>query len=1517
MEAYGPVEHQENGRPKDGDKACILERVQPSPASALSLQKTCLLSDQLSKCIGPSHKFSLRSQMGSRTNVPPSGEFAVPADDMKLHSRIFDLSSGDLLAEAESSRSVTQSRPGAELHECQPNAKSGTPALKCPSLGLVIPGALCPRTSFSSSELSLSSTCSEHSSGSSCTWHDGKNLRKRQSSQNWDKRLSIDSSLPSGFASPTDELPPSRVKESHILEGLRKLQKRKVLLEPPSVITKWGYKDCMNSNEGIYSPGIKSSSLKERSPHRPPGANREGPRKAFVCGADSHDAEEDSSSLAFLQVVPNQGCRLHSCKLTHSVSDSLFGWDLNGKHLSEGTSSVYPRERPEKLTRCASSCPVGTKLCPSVHVPQAQRESDPCSQGHRALGLQLSDTEDDTLDELHIDSSDGKSPSDLSLTADTDKSVENLDHLTGSGKSDKERKQVPIPVESRPKTFSFIKQQRVVKRTSSEECITVIFDAEDGEPIEFSSHQAGVLTVTRDDISISQAPAGPKAEHAELSPQGIPHLQPRAAARNYAFLKTPEEKTENIPRGDVGNAAAASAAFFSPSTVTQNTQRQRLARPTHSMPCQSDSRSSVSMGMYPKQSLTKIPARGKSSPQKSKLMQAESTTRVPSSGPVTLEKSPTSAPSKLLQAKKIEGLEPLADLQPDSHIPKHPTQPPHSSKMSSRRDWAQCSKSPGPVSQPLSRPLTEPGDNEEPPTRDKRCDAGPEAGVGSPSHPPHPARSVSLLRPSDDCLPPPAKPEARVPSETARTVFKSPPLKGSSGPIISSNLTVTEVPGKKPSMAFKKPIFTHPLPSTETGIQTRCSAHTPSSSFTVMAPGPPKVSPKRGVAKTPPHQTLGATHTDPELRTPKSCPAAQEPLETLSSRSVGPGRQGQLKDSISTSPRPSVLGLSESPPAQGNSPSSSPASRSRRSPHGCLHAHEKGLTARLPAALRVLTKSPQLLRKSSTVPGKHEKDSLNEASRSSVAVRTCPPEDSGDAASPGTPAGESSGAPLGPQAQDGLAGGLLEAAVPEALENGAAAGKDGLENRSVKRSLSSSKPHPKPALGMNGAKARSQSFSARSGDKPPTPPVEGPGKVRTQIITTTAERGSSLTRQSSSTEGSPHKTPAAPDSPPRAGRPLVHPSSRQSPLGSTDSPSSQHGSPCKLLWGIPPRSAGPLAPAGVEDQQACPQGGGPRGAVPAEPGSDHCRCPPTPADCPQALQSPGRTQRASNAETSRTPKLETSGRYPDNSTTRTGAVSPEAPLSPTIEEKVMLCIQENVEKGQVQTKSTSVEAKPKPGPSFASWFGFRRSRLPALSSRKMDVSKVERKDAKGLGFGNKQLKSERKKERKNPALQLEIENGLRRDSEVAGSPGSGLQSKNHLKTPLDIYHQMTFEPRSRPSPVMGSTKDTFLTELLNRVDKKAVHQTENGSDSVTCRSVLKGSSQGSGHTCSSTSPQGNHKKNIKTKADLETPKGSLMKEANENLQDDEEDTVADSTFQSHIIGKNSCLHTCLTEIFSK
>uniref|UniRef100_A0A8C9P9E4 NCK associated protein 5 n=1 Tax=Spermophilus dauricus TaxID=99837 RepID=A0A8C9P9E4_SPEDA len=1242
-------------------------------------------------------------------------------------------------------------------------------------------------------------------------------LLLQQSTQNWDKRLSIDSSLPSGFASSADELPPTRIKESHILEGLRKLQKRQVLLEPPSVITKWGYKDCMNSNEGIYSPGIKSGSLKEYPSSKLPGVGSPGRElhKTFVYDTDpQEDADEGSSSLALLQTVPNEGCRLHSSKLTHSVSDSLFGWEPDGKHFSEDMSSVYPREKPEKLSHCASNYPLDRKLCPSVQVPQVQRERDPHNPGHShvALSLQLSDTDDnETLDELRIESRDEKSPSDLSSTADTDKSTENLDILIGFGKSElespKEEKTVPTYLETRPKTFGFIKQQRVVKRTSSEECVTVIFDAEDGEPVEFSSHQTGVVTVTRNEISINTASAGPKAQHTELSPQGIVHLQPgAAAARDSAFLKRSEEGSEkSIPKDDVDNVPLVTTDSFSPQSVTQNAPRQKTTKPAHNMSCQSNSRSGASVGIYQKQSLTKIPARGKSSPQKSKIIEPEASTLGSPSGLVTLEKSSALLPGKLSRFMKTESPGPFcSDAQTESHIPKHPLQLPHGPKMSSRKDSVQCSKSQTPGLR--SRPLAEPHENGDPPTRDQHCDSEPDLGMKSPSPPPPPGRSVSLLvRSSYDYLPPPssAKSETRVPSDTARTVFKAPLLKGTFAPVISSNHATTEVQRKKPSVASKKPVFTHAPPSTETTVPARCPAHIPTSSFAMMSPGPPKFSPKRGVPKTSPHQTLGTLHTDTGLRTPKNCPSIHEPVE-IASKSVSPGRKGQVNDSVFTSPKPSFFGANESPSSQVNSSSSS--FKSHSAPYGCHNAHEKGLKTRLPVGLTVLMKSPHLLRKSSTVPGKHEKDSLNEASKSSVAVGGSEPEDSRHPARLETTGNRGTTSTLGSQGPDSLAEGRpLETTRPESLENSipGADGEDGVENRSVKRWLSSSKPHLKPALGMNGAKARSQSFSAHSGDKPSTPPMEGAGKIRTQIITNTAERGNSLTRQNASTESSPPQTSSAPtsESPPSAGKPLGHSCSRQCSQGSTGNSGSQHGSPSKLPLRIPPKPEGIPTPPGMEHQRAFAQVECAGLTVSGEPGSDHCRCLPTPADFPQALMAPGRTQPSNNLETSRASKLETSGRNPDASKTETGAVSPEAPLSPTIEEKVMLCIQENVEKGQVQTKSTSVEAKPKPGPSFPSWFGFRK------------------------------------------------------------------------------------------------------------VDQKGAQQTESGSKNVSCRNMLKGSTQGSCLMGSSISTQGSHKKNVKTKADVVTPRDSLIKEANENLQEDEEDTIADSAFQSHNLESNCQMRT--------
>lgn len=1429
---------------------------------------------------------------------------------VKLKTRVFDLEQQNRALSILFQQRV---RPASDvlLREHLQNANSGTPALKHSGSGGVIPDHLCPRNSCSSSELSLSSACSEYSSSSSYTWQDQKLTGKRQSSQNWDKRLSIDSSLPSGFASPADELPPTRIKESHILEGLRKLQKRKVLLEPPSVIAKWGYKDCMNSNEGIYSPGIKNSSLKEYPHSQPPGIGIpcKDLHHSLIYDANSHEnADEDSPPSALLQVAPSPGCRRQGSKLAHSVSDSLFNWEPQGKYISEGTASVYTREMPERLVRCSSHCPLERKLCPSMHLPWVQRDRDPSSQGHSyvALNLQLSDTDDnETLNELHIESSDERSPSDMSLTGDTDKSMENLD--MGSGKfeccSHDVEEECLTHSETRPKTLGFIRQQRVVKRTSSEECVMVVFDAENGEPVEFSSRQTGVVTVTRDEISINSAPAEP-SELTQLSPQGITHLQPGATARDCPFQKRPEEETEkNIPKDESSIPIALTDSFGPRIVVTQNSPRPKLTKPTQGVAWQSNSRPGTNMGVYAQQGLTKIPSRGNSSPQKAKLAEPVPAMLVPSSGLETLEKTPASPPGKLPQGKKTESPGSLCDVQPESHIPKHPTQLLHVTKIPSKKNWVQCPKAQAPGIQ--SQHLMRSSGNGESPMKAKCCSSGPETRVRSPSPPPPPGRSASLLvRPSNDYapLPSPANPETRVSRDTVSAGVKSPPLKGASVPVISSRSAMSEMQKKKPSVAPKKPSFPPAPPPTDAAV------HTSSSSFAVMVPGPPKVSPKRGIPKPHPHQALGATHKDTDLQTPKTCPSNQELLEVASSKSLSPGRKGQLSDNSMIPHRPSLSGTNESLTPQVNSLSPSPSScRSQGTSQSRQNPPEKGPKTRLPVGLKVLMKSPQLLRKMSMVPGKQEKDSLNEASRSCVTSNKPNPEDYRDPASLEASGDARTTVLLGPRDLDSLARELpLEPTLPESLESSIskADARDGMESRWVKRSFSSSKPHLKPALGMNGAKARSQSFSIHLGEKSSTPPTEGPGKIRTQIITNTAERGNSLTRHNISMEGSPSKRPgvSTSDNLPNAGRPVEQTFSRQSSLCSTGSSSSQHGSPSKLPLRVLTRPE-ELTTPGVEDQQSYTQEEWPGLDVAHEQcGSDHHRHPSTPSDCPQSLQIPGRVQCVSNLETSGICELETSGCHPEASPTGPGIMSPGAPLSPSIEEKVMLCIQENVEKGQAQTKATSVEVKPRAGPSFTSWFGFRKSRLPALSSRRTEASKskAEKKDPK--------LKSERKREKKKAEVQSKTESELNRDTRVADGRSSddGLRGTRNLKESQDLYNEMKLEPRNKPSPAaVCSTKDAFMTELLNRVDKKAALQTESGSKGVSCRSMLEGTSQGSCFASGSVSTQGSQKKNIKTKVDMEKPRESLGAEVNEDLREDEEDRVADSALQSHVL-ESSC-----------
>ncbi|KGL77063.1 Nck-associated protein 5, partial [Tinamus guttatus] len=1469
---------------------------------------------------------------------------------IKLKTRVFDLEQQNRTLSVLFQQRV---RPASDLllQECQQNVKSSIPVLKCHSqLNMTGPSRLYPRSSCSSSELSLSSACSEYSSGSSYTWNDGKTCSKR-SSITWDKRISIGSSLPSNLSSPADDLPPTRIKENHILQGLKKLQKQKILLESPSVISKWGYKDCMNSNEGIYSPGVKCGSHKEQTHCKPTemGNICVEHNKTFSYDSDSHDdIDDDSSSLLLLQEVPSKDCRICCNKLTHSVSDSLFDWDLNRKQLPERSSYFNSKERPEKLTSFVSAFQAEVKSCSRAELPELRLDQSLVNTGWKDLNFQLSDTDDnEILDELHIESSDEKSPSDLLATPFPEKYTKTADTLVVVETSqlvsaDREDKQPPAHSDIRPKTCNFVKQQKVIKKTSSEECITVIFDAEDGEPIEFSSHQTGVVTVTRNEISISQPQTRSSAEYTELIPQGIASLQTGTNARKYTALERPEDETEKrSAEENMGNKnTAVPMSCSEPSgcgrAVLQNAPRQKLVKPVYDVSYKASPSSTVHAGISQKPNLTKIPSRGKFSPQKTTMTESEETPAPASAGPAALEKSPALPPVKLSRFKKAQSPPRNLDSKVTLQLPKSPAHPLPSPKPPGRSDGMKNPKSQSPGSPLLPQHLIEPSDYREPPTRDVHCSAA--AGdARSPSPPLPPGRSTSLLiRPNYGHSPPVSvKLGAAGSSETAKNVLKSSPLKGT----VNSgfhNQSSHEMQAKTVSSGAKIEL-SYLQENAEAIMQNKCISQQAHSTCQGLS----KVPTKQVCPKAPNQLPLcrNRDFSNADFPTARSFSLDCPSLETTSS----PGAYSSKKDTSSDSgidqpqkmpnlvPAPSqrrTASTSEPQLSQVNSPPMSTLFHDNNAANATQGSNEKGLRARRPVGLKLFVKSPQLLRKSSTVPGKQEKDSINAASKSNVTANKDKQDESRCTGTRGARDTELKDSKSDTEIKDNFTGGLsMDAASSHSHENCSVVVDrgDGLENKLVKRSLSSSnKSHLKPALGMNGAKARSQSFSVHLGEKASALGTEGLGKVRTQIITNTSDRGNSLTRQNSAMEGLQIRVVpgSAATSETLSAVPKASESSysRQSSLGNASNGSSQHGSPSRLPFRSPPRldlfhgaSKGdghkPLAQKDARGLsilgEKCREGfkHEPLNKKSAVQAAELEFTVSTAVSSEQisSFQSVEGLRCPQKLEAMKSQRQQMSLQLAEASEKVTGVLSSPA-LQPTIEEKVMLCIQENVQKGQGQSKSPTAETKQKTGPSLASWFGFRKSKLPALSSRKTDIpkTKLEKKEAKVSGFGIKQARVEKKKEKKKTDQHCEMESEVNRKADSSDTVDDVLKSRN-MRASQDIPGQPGCEQGKGCSPAACSPKDSFMRELLNRVDKEAAQQTESGSNNVSYRSVSKGSSQGSSLHDNSISSQGIHKKNSKTKADMEMQNQTLAKVVTENLQEEEEDTMARTTCQSRVI----------------
>nr|XP_006003089.1 PREDICTED: nck-associated protein 5 isoform X1 [Latimeria chalumnae] len=1472
-----------------------------------------------------------------------------PASDLllqKLHSRILDLSSGDLLSEAEKNRSLMQSQSTeVQIHESQQNVKSGIPVLKCQSqLNLTRPSRLYPRSSCSSSELSLSSACSEYSSGS-YTWNDGKTCSKT-TSVNWEKRVSVGSSVPSNLSSPVEEIPPTRKKENHILEGLKKLQKRKVPLEPSSLVSKWGYKDCMNSNEGIYSPGIKCGShsgAKGQSHCKPLeiGLCAEH-SKHFIYDSDSHDdADDESSNPALIHQVPSKDCKSYCKKLTHSISDSLFGWEQNGKPLTERISYFSSKERPEKLTSAVNGFQSSVKSCASLKPPILQFSSSTTDIDCKDLNLQLSDIDDiEVLDELHVESSDEKSPSDILINPFSDKQTKNSDRLSEPQKnslltSEKGYNKISTYCGDRPKTFA--KQHKVIKKTSSEECITVIFDAEDGEPIEFSSHQSGVVSLTRNEISINQQQTLSTAEYTELIPQVNTTCQNEVDARNYTVLESPENQTEQnssenntINKKKVGSSIYTSSVNVDKLTL-QVPQPQRLIKPIYNVCYKANCVSSVQPVCNQRQNLTKLPNRGKLPQKTNKAFSHENSNPASPSGPQAFLKSPSSPPVKLSRFVKTEGATCNLAAGTDLSIPQHNTQLPQSSKSPCKNNGAASQSNRTTGSPLLPRHHIDPSNYREPPTRDRECELQQEPR--SPSPPPPPGRSSSLLiRPNYEHSPPLSiKAGITISTETAKTVSTVSALKsqGVRNIVLLHNQSYTDVQHKKPKDTTDLDLGYPHLNST----QKRENLSEPSHSI-LKFQSPTKSCTKKCPLKTyqdSPETAIRTSKNSSIIYNQQKCSSTQSTFLAKKGQSHENGLPQQHKScsSLPSSPQCQKTSVSESSESQVHNSQAVPHSFIAENATGLQLSHEKGLKTRIPTGFKALVKSPQLLRKSSTVPGKNEKDNINAASKVTVvSSKSKQDEILPDATTETKHIEETDDRVDNEKKEDPSSGTNKDVTSTHSVENGSNVVDkiDGVENKSFfKRSVSANcKPYLKPALGMNGAKARSQSFSIQIGERPSNPILEGSGKVRTQIITNTTDRGNSLTRQNSTIEGFQNK--------PGSGSPAAeilsyspkvteYSYSRQGSYGSMSSSGSQHGSPSKL----PCRTAqkvegshtskceGNRSPPQKELHSPSPNEklaskSSKQTSQPEKSRYDSVTSPnlslESTAPNAKKLQSPTRVEmNMLKRQVSQIIKSEAPERV-------SGTTSGNVP-QPTIEEKVMMGIQENVQKGHGQEKLSTPETKQKTGPSIASWFGFRKSKLPALSGKKSDVSKSKEEKKPGSGFGSKQGKADKKKEKKKTEQQPAGDKDLSKKNENNVALEGVLTSRTDKVPSQEAYcdSQVTTSESTDFSPTTCMVKNHFMKELLNRVDKKTAQQTESGSNHVSYRNVSKGSSQGSTLPSNSINNQGDHKKNTTMKAGMEIQHEMLTKEISVKVAANETEHSSEVACQDHVLVSSCQMRT--------
>ncbi|KAF3695158.1 Nck-associated protein 5 [Channa argus] len=1063
---------------------------------------------------------------------------------VKLRTRVFDLEQQNRILSVLFQQRVKMSTIPVS-QEVQRNGKAGIPAGRWPSLLSLT----CPRSSGSGSgsELSLSSVCSEYSSGSH-TWAEGRGFSK-QSAASRDKRMRT-SSVSSNH-SVSIEQADLGWKEGHILKGLKRLQMYGSK-EKSSLASVPQCKDCMTSNEGIYSLGFKCGLQESTAKHVAPASKLFKVETRFST-LDSDDADDDSSK--------SQNKESH---LMQPTKEFLCLEKLNVTRDDDGNFQ-------EEAGKLAGDC-----------------------------GVFPSPVTDNFL---FLDSptvKPGVSPTD-SLTHQEDKNKDSLEKHKTSGLKFSDRNNNQERSADRKSRLDHIKRQQ-------------------------GRHGIKHLGTGTSDVSLS-----------------IQHT----ATRAISCMNEARQRSSSVEVGHCRDQASQTGGESQDYTMSDSQQRKPKPQP-----CDSARKAfilrSKSADAGPEQvKLTHSPLHQKLiKGHKSK----EQTQHSGHSGPgkrTNLNRTHGSSKGELPRAEKDEDVVVSANSKSlDSLQQRSPlASPVKHSKTFKLPGVNECSKSPTKSSLQITRPQSSNESVEESiydnlpcsPRKQRRQDQhcnGSTSEHRPPSPPLPPGRTTSLhLRPESDSLPKAHKSavqdQSSTTGKTTSTTAKPPLNQVFSALQLQSSNTCKENQNIAPQMGAEG----NPLKDV-----------------------PPKV-----------------YHTHSSKIQPVSVQESQssDSVQLTMDRTVT-GYDGN--DNSSILPNKSILQRSQQSISEPKLSEVLPQAYSNVYYHG-IASNSQNSTSRAVKMLPVNAKSHEAItgQEANTflIFGRQNKDDANSVTKNVQTFQTftCDPQMIHECGAHDKARRKidircnslDSEPSIQPVASD--SGVMLDWGYDE-------------EGWLFKRSVSvSTRPLLKPVMGMNGAKARSQSFGARYMDRPS---FNRSGKVRTQIKT---HSGSSLNSLGD-----------------------VHP-------GTMSCSSSYH---CPMNRSL-------LNNFLIEEGLTVPShlGSSSERLQSLKLQREHARC----------LQIEQQFSSAFGEPVSEEPE-------------RQSTIT-------TIEEKVMLGIEENMHKSQEQERSN--EVKQKSGSTLANWFGFRKSKLPAPSGKKADAPKAkeDKREQKITSLlGGKQTKSDKKRDRR-------------------------------------------------------------------------------------------------------------------------------------------------------------------------